>query len=60
MKPEELMALLEVRNIHKDFISGARIVKAVNDVSFKVEKGEMIAVTGPPGAGKYRNPLVAE
>lgn len=35
-----------------DFISGTRTVKAVNDVSFKVEKGEMIAVTGPSGAGK--------
>lgn len=46
------MALLEIKNIHKDFISGSRTVKAVNDVSFKVEKGEMIAVTGPSGAGK--------
>lgn len=46
------MALLEIKNIHKDFISGSRTVKAVNDVSFKVEQGEMIAVTGPSGAGK--------
>ncbi len=46
------MAILEVKQIHKDFVSGSRTVKAVNDVSFKVEKGEMIAITGPSGAGK--------
>ena len=46
------MALLEIKNIHKDFVSGSRTVKAVDDISFKVEKGEMIAITGPSGAGK--------
>ncbi len=46
------MALLEVQNIQKDFVSGTRIVQAVKAVSFRVEKGEMIAVTGPSGAGK--------
>ena len=44
--------LLEVKNIHKDFISGLKTVNAVNDVSFKVAQGEMIAITGPSGAGK--------
>jgi len=29
-----------------------KIVKAVKDISFKVEKGEMIAFIGPNGAGK--------
>lgn len=46
------MMLLEVKNIHKDFISGLKTVNAVNDVSFKVAQGEMIAITGPSGAGK--------
>ncbi len=46
------MALLEVKHIQKDFVSGTRIVKAVNDISCKIDKGEMIAVTGPSGAGK--------
>lgn len=46
------MMLLEVKNIHKDFISGLKTVNAVNDVSFKVAQGEMIAITGHSGAGK--------
>lgn len=46
------MALLEVKHIHKDFISGTRTVKAVNDINCRIEKGEMVAVTGPSGAGK--------
>ncbi|MBQ7922588.1 MAG: ABC transporter ATP-binding protein [Clostridia bacterium] len=46
------MALLEAKNITKDFISGNRTVKAVNDITIKIEKGEMVAVTGPSGAGK--------
>ena len=29
-----------------------QVVKAVNDISFKVEKGEMLAFIGPNGAGK--------
>lgn len=46
------MALIEARNIYKDFVSGVRTVKAVNDVGLTIEKGEMVAVTGPSGAGK--------
>lgn len=46
------MAILEVKHIHKDFVSGARTVKAINDITIKIEKGEMVAVTGPSGAGK--------
>ena len=42
------MALLEVRNIHKEFGG----LKAVNDVSFHVEEGEIVSIIGPNGAGK--------
>ena len=42
------MAFLEVENLHKQFGG----LQAVDDVSFRVEKGVIKAVIGPNGAGK--------
>jgi len=42
------MSLLEVTNLCKSFGG----VRAVNDVNFSLEKGEMLALIGPNGAGK--------
>ena len=42
------MALLEVRNVSKSF--GA--IRAVNDISFAVEPGEVVGLMGDNGAGK--------
>lgn len=43
-----MSAVLEVRNLAKSFDG----IKAVNDVSFSVVKGELLALIGPNGAGK--------
>ena len=42
------MALLDVRNVTKDF-GGLR---ANNDISFAMDKGELLGLIGPNGAGK--------
>jgi ABC-2 type transport system ATP-binding protein len=43
-----MMPIVEVSQIRKSF----GLVKAVDDVSFSVEKGEIFALLGPNGAGK--------
>jgi putative ABC transport system ATP-binding protein len=44
--------MLEIRNITKTFGQGESAVKALNKVTFNVEKGEFIAIMGPSGSGK--------
>jgi ABC-type oligopeptide transport system ATPase subunit len=52
------MALLEVRNLVKHFVRKhglwrvPSIVKAVDDVSFAIEEGEMFGLVGESGSGK--------
>jgi microcin C transport system ATP-binding protein len=46
------MALLEINNLSVDFGSGAQAMHAVKNVSFSIEKGEVLAVVGESGSGK--------
>ncbi|MBR4906994.1 MAG: ABC transporter ATP-binding protein [Clostridia bacterium] len=46
------MNILEVRNLTKIYGTGENEVRALNDVSFDVEKGEFVAIIGPSGSGK--------
>lgn len=46
------MSQIEVKNLMKRFMQGENEVCAVNDVSFQVARGEMVAITGQSGSGK--------
>lgn len=46
------MSMIQVENLCKTYGEGENQVKALDHVSFSVEKGEFIAITGPSGSGK--------
>ena len=46
------MELLRCEHITKIYGKGAAAVKALNDVSFRVEQGEFVSIVGPSGSGK--------
>ncbi|WMJ86662.1 ABC transporter ATP-binding protein [Anaerocolumna sp. MB42-C2] len=46
------MQILKVENLSKIYGSGETAVKALDNISFSVNKGEFIAIVGPSGSGK--------
>ena len=46
------MFILKVEHIEKTYSINGDMVKAVNDISFSIEQGEFVAITGSSGSGK--------
>jgi oligopeptide/dipeptide ABC transporter ATP-binding protein len=46
------MALLEVRNLHTHFFTREGVVRAVDGISFDVDRGKTIGIVGESGCGK--------
>ena len=46
------MEILRVEHLSKIYGQGENEVKALDDVSFSVEKGQFVAIIGPSGSGK--------
>ena len=46
------MEILRVEHLSKIYGKGENQVKALDDVSFSVEKGQFVAIIGPSGSGK--------
>lgn len=44
--------ILKVENIEKYYGSRSSLAKAIDDISFEVEKGEFVAIMGASGSGK--------
>ncbi len=46
------MEFMKIENLCKTYGKGENAVKALDDVSFTIPKGQMVAVIGPSGSGK--------
>ncbi len=46
------MSFIELRDVVKTYKMGEVQIKAVDNISFPIEKGEFVIVVGPSGAGK--------
>lgn len=47
-----MSTILEVKNIEKYYGNKKNLTKAINNISFDVNKGEFVGIMGPSGSGK--------
>lgn len=46
------MCYIEFKNVNKEYKMGEITIKALNNANFKIDKGELVVIVGPSGAGK--------
>lgn len=46
------MSYIEFKNVNKEYKMGEITIKALDNTNFNIEKGELVVIVGPSGAGK--------
>lgn len=46
------MAILELKEVKKEFNKGQQMVRALRGVNLSIEKSEFLSIVGPSGSGK--------
>ena len=46
------MAILDLKNIRKEYLKGDKKVEALRGVTISIDKGEFLSIVGPSGSGK--------
>lgn len=46
------MSYIEFKDVVKEYKMGDVVIKALDNTNFSIEKGELVAIVGPSGAGK--------
>jgi putative ABC transport system ATP-binding protein len=46
------MTLINIKNLKKSYETGDVVTPVLNDINFKIEPGEFVAIMGPSGSGK--------
>lgn len=46
------MSYIEFKNVVKEYKMGEVSIKALDKTNFEIEKGELVVIVGPSGAGK--------
>lgn len=44
--------MIELKNVSKEFENGDAVTSVLEDINFKIEKGEFVSIMGPSGSGK--------
>ena len=52
MPNKEISSYIEFKNVIKEYKMGEISIKALNKTNFTIEKGELVVIVGPSGAGK--------